>query len=110
MRARLEPQRQKLGRFIANVEAPYAADRILNALEQVDPPGLRRGGLRGLFSKLRRRVRQDSDWKPSSRKQQKFPGITKTEAEWAVGQWLGAGILSKQPAIETLDERLLVFH
>jgi surface carbohydrate biosynthesis protein len=110
VRARLEPQRQKLGRFIANVEAPYAADRILNALEQVDPPGLRRGGLRGLFSKLRRRVRQDSDWKPSSRKQQKFPGITKAEAEWAVGQWLGAGILSKQPAIETLDERLLVFH
>ena len=111
LRARLAPQRQKLGRFIANLEAPYAADRILNELEHLDPPGLRRGALRSLLSKLRRRVRHDeSDWKPSSRKQQKFPGITKTEAEWAVDQWIGAGILSRVPAIETLDERLLVFH
>ena len=46
-RARFASQREKLAYFIANVEAPYAADRILDEFEKLDLPEARRNSSQG---------------------------------------------------------------
>ena len=116
LRARFAAQREKLAYFVANVQAPYAADRILDELETLDLPQLagKLGGGRkkGLLSELRRRFRrwQRNDQQRIERRRQKFPGVTAEEARLAVGSWVEAGIFEESPRIDKVGERLLMFH
>jgi hypothetical protein len=116
LRERLAPQREKLRHFVANVDPPYAADRILDELEQLDMPGSSAGRNRrpksSLFSQLRRQIRRWRNRDPGrvARRWQKFPGLTEHEAELVVGDWLRAGVLQKPPNIDRLGERLLMFQ
>ncbi len=121
IQARFAAQRQKLGYFIANVEAPYAADRILDELEKIEIPeaaaarteeDAKTGALVGLLKflkKLRGDKRPDKGTRPE-RRRQKFPALDKEEADYAVGQWVKAGILRRAATIDRLGEKLLVFH
>jgi hypothetical protein len=117
LRARFAPQREKLAYFIANVEAPYAADRIIDVLDKLDLPeanGTKAADKKsGLIPSLRRAFRKwrgDTDTDRVARRRQKFPALSKEEADWAVGQWIEGGVLQKTPVIDRLGEKLLVFH
>jgi surface carbohydrate biosynthesis protein len=116
LRARFASQREKLDYLIANVEPPYAADRILNELEKLDLPEARSkqadGRRMGFMTELRRRFRKwrRSDQERVARRRQKFPGMAASEAEFAVGSWVEAGVLGKVPRIDRLGERLLMFQ
>jgi hypothetical protein len=116
LRARFASQREKLDYLIANVEPPYAADRILDELEKLDLPEARSkqadGRRMGFMTELRRRFRKwrRSDQERVARRRQKFPGMAASEVEFAVGSWVEAGVLGKVPRIDRLGERLLMFQ
>lgn len=115
LRARFAPQRERLGHFIANVEAPYAADRILDVLDQLELPETRvakAAPTQGFISSLRKSLRK---WREPvkarvDRRRQKFPHLGKEEADWVVEQWVQGGVLKEAPRIDVLAERILVFH
>ncbi len=116
LRARFAAQREKLAYFVANVQAPYAADRILDELETLDLPQLagKPGGGRkkGLLSEFRWRFRRwrRNDQERIERRRQKFPSVTAEEARLAVGSWVEAGIFEELPRVDKVGERLLMFH
>jgi hypothetical protein len=110
------PQRERLRSSIANVEAPYAADRILDSVEQLDvrpvrPADLGVGG--GFLSKLlagRGGAPQPSNAKKDERTIQKFPGVAEEEIRAPLAQWADAAILSQVPQITRFHDRLWVLH
>lgn len=116
LRERFATQREKLAYFIANVEAPYAADRIVDVLDTLDLPEAKGPNAaaqkKGLIPTLRRAIRRwrNADEDRVARRRQKFPGLTKDEADWAVAQWAEGGILTRPVTIEPLGGRLLVFN
>ena len=116
MRKGFAPQRERLRSSIANVEAPYAADRILDSVERLDvrpvrPADLGVGG--GFLSKLlagRRGAPQPSNAKKDERTIQKFPGVTEEEIRAPLSQWADAAILTQVPQITRFHDRLWVLH
>ena len=111
------PQRERLRSSIANVEAPYAADRILDSVERLDvravrPADLGVGG--GFLSRLlgagRRGAPQPSNAKKDERTIQKFPGVAEEEIRAPLAQWADAAILSQAPQITRFHDRLWVLH
>ena len=117
IRSRFASQRQRLAQLIANVERPYAADRILDELEQLEFPEREAKKVEeprlGLLASLRRsfrKWRKPGDEERQARRRQKFPTLSKDEAEWAVGQWVEGGVLDRRVTIDSLSERILVFH
>jgi surface carbohydrate biosynthesis protein len=116
LHARFACHRERLSFFVANVNPPYAADRILDELERLALPetSVSRAGPRKspLLSQLRRRLHpwRSPDHQRTARQLQKLPGLSEGEVNSAVGHWLGAGILHNAPRIDRLGERLLMFH
>jgi surface carbohydrate biosynthesis protein len=110
------PQRERLRSSIANVEAPYAADRILDSVERLDvrqvrPAEVGIGG--GFLSRLlgsRRRAPQPSNAKKDERTIQKFPGVAEEEIRAPLAQWADAAILTQVPQITRFHDRLWVLH
>jgi surface carbohydrate biosynthesis protein len=117
LRDRFAPQREKLAYLIANVETPYAADRILDELERLELPDPEAKKAEepklGFLANLRRsfrKWRKPDDEERKARRRQKFPALSKDEADWAVGQWVEGGLLARHVTIDRLTERILVFH
>ena len=117
LRSRFASQRERLAQLIANVEMPYAADRILDELEQLELPEREARKAEepklGLLASLRRsfrKWRKPDDEERQARRRQKFPTLSKDEADWAVGQWVEGGVLGRHITIDRLSERILVFH
>jgi hypothetical protein len=116
LRARFATQREKLAYFIANVEVPYAADRIVDVLDKLDLPDANEKKAadrrQGLVASVRRAIRRwrNVDEDRVARRRQKFPSLSKEEAEWAVEVWAAEGILTRPVTIDRLGGKLLVFH
>jgi hypothetical protein len=113
----LTPQRERLRSTVVNVEPPYAADRILDKVEQLDvrpvhPAEVGVGG--GFLSRLlragRRGAPQPSNAKKDERSIQKFPGVAEEEIRAPLAQWVDASILAQVPEITRFNDRLWVLH
>lgn len=111
------PQRERLRSSIANVEPPYAADRILDELERLDVRPVRPGQV-GVGSSLLLKVMRAGrgllpkrpDAKRDERSIQKFPGVTEEEISGPLAQWADACILSTMPQIARFHDRLWMLH
>jgi hypothetical protein len=117
LRDRFAQQREKLAYLIANVDTPYAADRILDELERFELPDPEAKKAEepklGFLASLRRsfrKWRKPDDEERKARRRQKFPALSKDEADWAVGQWVEGGLLGRHITIDRLSERILLFH
>jgi surface carbohydrate biosynthesis protein len=116
IKARLTPQRQKLAQFVANVDLPYAADRILDELDKLDlsqgKPRRASKGRGGLVSEVRRTLRRwwrGSNPDRAERRRQKFPSLSTEEADIALRDWAEVGVIRSVPRVEPVQERLLLF-
>ena len=110
-------QRERLRHSIANVEQPYAADRILDELERLDlrPVRLAQLGMgSGFLSKVvragRRYLPRRPDAKRDARSIQKFPGVAEEEIRGPLAQWADARILTQMPQITRFNDRLWALH
>jgi surface carbohydrate biosynthesis protein len=109
-RSRLGDQRRALGSLIANIEAPLAADRILDALDELDVPEASEGSgvpqREDLFAAFRSRVYSGlGGWGRYRKRLQKFPGLERNEIVGPIATWLEAGVLKQMPAISALGDR-----
>jgi surface carbohydrate biosynthesis protein len=119
IQARFVTQRQKLGHFIANAEGPYAADRILDELDKMDLGAAstamraeKTTAIGNIFKTLRRwrgKKHSEKETRPE-RRRQKFPTLDKEEANYAVNEWVKAGVLTRPAVVDRLGEKLLVFR
>ena len=110
------PQRERLRNSIANVEPPYAADRILDSVERLDLRPVRpaevgvEGGFLSRLLGSRRRAPPPSNAKKDERTIQKFPGVAEEEIRAPLTQWADAAILTQVPQITRFHDRLWVLH
>jgi surface carbohydrate biosynthesis protein len=111
------PQRERLRNSIANVEPPYAADRILDELERLDVRPVRPAQIgvgSGFLARVLRAGRgvlpKRAAAKRDERSIQKFPGVADEEISGPLAQWVDAGILTQMPQITRFDDRLWVLH
>jgi surface carbohydrate biosynthesis protein len=115
---RLAAQRTQIRAYIDNVEPPLSADRIMDALEELDLPvhsldaALRSWGTafsaREWLVEARtavRRIRYGS-----SRADQKFPGIVPADITTPVQSWIGAGALAHAPQVRKLGVRMWLVY
>jgi hypothetical protein len=117
VRKGLAAQRERLRKSIVNVEPPYAADRILDKVEQLDLRPVRPADLGvgcGFVSRILRAGRkwlpQGPATKTDERSLQKFPGVTEEEIRAPLAQWAEASILTQVPQITRFNDRLWVLH
>jgi len=119
IRGRHSAKREKLGTLVANVEQPFAADRILDQLEELDLPlvslheaGVRRKPLvRGLARTARNWLSGGSrPMRVTPRQQQKFPGITRDDLFEPLTFWMETNTLRQAPQLVKLNDRLWAFH
>jgi len=117
VRKGLAPQRERIRNSIVNVEPPYAAERILDQVEQLDvrpvrpaDVGVGGGFLSRLFRAARRGSLQPSNAKKDERTIQKFPGVAEEEISGPLAQWADASILTQAPQITRFHDRLWVLH
>lgn len=112
-------EREKLGALVANVQQPFAADRILERLEHVDLPlvsldeaGIsRRPFVRGLVRAARNLFGGESQPKQvTPRQQQKFPGITRDDLLNPLTFWVETNMLRHVPQLFRLNGRLWALH
>ena len=111
VRRGLAPQRERLSKSIVNVEPPYAPDRILDKVEQLDLRPVRPAELGigdGFLSRLLRADRRTP--KKDERSIQKFPGVAEEEIVAPLAQWAEASILTQVPQITRFHDRLWVLH
>jgi surface carbohydrate biosynthesis protein len=109
--AAFEPQRDELRSVIVNVEPPYAADRILNVLEQLDVPRAtpEQLGLQGrLWTRLGVRLRASKTL--SEQAKQKFSDVLDQEIQAPLQQWVDAKVLSCVPKVTRMTDRLWALH
>ena len=111
------PQRERLRHSIANVEPPYAADRILDELERLEVApvrptqiGLGGGFLARVLRAGRKILPRRAEAKRDERSIQKFPGVTEEEISGPLAQWVDAGILTEMPHMTRFGDRLWVLH
>jgi surface carbohydrate biosynthesis protein len=111
------PQRERLRNSIANVEPPYAADRILDEFERLDVQpvrpaqiGLGSGFLARVMRAGRSMMPKRPDAKRDERSMQKFPGVAEEEISGPLAQWVDAGILNQMPDVTRFTDRLWVLH
>jgi hypothetical protein len=117
VRKGLAPQRERIRYSIANVEPPYAADRILDKVEQLDVRpvrpaelGVERGVLSKILSAGRSWLPQRPAAKTDERSIQKFPGVAEEEIRAPLAQWADASVIAQIPQITRFSERLWVLH
>ncbi len=101
VRRRFAKQRDRLGFYIANMQRPFAADRILDELEQLDLPTVtvRQIGLegRGILNRLTHAVfasQRDLQVRPNARQLQKFSALSARDVQSPVSHWIEFGLSS----------------
>jgi surface carbohydrate biosynthesis protein len=112
-------RRERLGSLVANVAQPFAADRILDQLEQLDLPqvSLDEAGLctTPFFGEL---VHTTRNWlkrethslQVTPRQKQKFPGITRGDLCDPLNYWTDTNALRQLPQLARLGDRLWAIH
>jgi hypothetical protein len=117
VRDSLAPQRERLGHSIVNVHEPYAADRILDELEQLEirPVQSAQLGIGSSFFARAGRAGKKllsplTDAKRNERSIQKFPGLEQEEISDPLAQWADAGVLAQVPHLTRLNPRLWALH
>lgn len=117
VRKSFKAQRDKLRTYIANMEPPYAADRILDELEQLDTPevtpqqaGVAGGFFRTMLRKLRGRLPREMSAARSERRRQKLGDIEEREIRAPLTQWAEAGVLSDLPQLTRFNRQLWALH
>jgi surface carbohydrate biosynthesis protein len=110
-------QRQRLGDYVANMAPPYAADRILDAIGQLDTPevtpeqaGVTGGLLQTLMRKIRGRLPQKTSSSRAERRWQKLGDIEPHEIKVPLTTWVGAGVLAELPQMTRFNSRLVALH
>ena len=106
--------RSALRLFIDNVEPPLSADRILDALDEIDVPetgtpistlwpvcgavmNVRRwSARREVAKKLRKGYRR-----------QKFPGLLADDVRTPIARWVASGVVERMPSVARVDRSLL---
>lgn len=119
------PQRDNLRSYIANMEEPNSADRIVDALDQLDVPlvSLAQVGLAsGLWGKAMRalqprrqrhrleRQKERLNLERSGRGMQKLGDIHQDEIRVPLEQWVKAGVIPRVPQLARLTEQLWAIH
>jgi surface carbohydrate biosynthesis protein len=117
IRNRFARQRSELGPVIANTDLPFAADRILDELEDLDLPAVTPWQVGAsnwaAISKIRVKMRKRSEpaaRRVSARNLQKLPGIAPSELRTPIRLWMNEGLLTKTPRITLLSDRMCVWH
>jgi hypothetical protein len=110
-------QRATLRSYLANIDPPLAADRILDELDRLDAPTAsmaqiktHRRALSRWVAPLRGLRALLSDRSDTDRKKQKFPAVRDEELRAPLEFWTEAGILSRMPQITRLGHRLWGLH
>lgn len=110
-------QREQLRKSIANMDPPYAADRILDELERLDVrsvPEAQIGVGRDFLSRAvragRRWLPRSADAKRNDRRIQKFPGIEEEEIRKPLAQWAEAGVLTQIPQVTRFSDLVWALH
>ncbi len=111
-------QRATLRSYLANIDPPLAADRIMDELDRLDAPTASMAELRAPRSALSRlatplrslQARLANGSSAGSKKQQKFPAVAEDEIRAPLAVWTDAGILSRVPKITRLGDRLWGLH
>ena len=110
-------QRATLRFYLANVDPPLAADRILDELDRLDAPAVqlheitsRQRGSRRWLSPLRELLRGAPRSAGTRRRRQKFPGVGEDEIKAPLELWVETGILSRLPQITRFSDKLWVMH
>ncbi len=113
----LAPQRAALRSYLANVDPPLAADRILGELDRLDAPtanlaelGTQQSAMSRWAAPLRSLRARLSNPSNMSRKKQKFPALGDDDIRAPLETWTEAGILSRVPEITRLGDRLWSLH
>lgn len=114
VRAYLAPQRALIQSYIENVERPLAADRILDALDELDLPEHSLAAAsapwgvqwkaRELMAEARealRRVRYGR-----RRDAQKFPSLALRDMTEPIGRWVATGALGQMPSFTRVARRV----
>jgi surface carbohydrate biosynthesis protein len=118
LRNALALQREQLRCYVANIDPPLAADRILDELDSLDTPTARADqiivwpsaprrfltGMRGLLHRF------GPGAIDVQRKRQKFPGASESEIRAPLACWVEAGALLQVPQIARYNDRLWVLH
>lgn len=117
LRKAFASQRAALRSYLANIDPPLAADRILDELDQLDVPTARLDQIRPRhsassrwISNLRNLFPRTSKSVNAMRKHQKFPGVSEAEIRTPFELWSEAGILSQMPQIARFSDRLWALH
>jgi surface carbohydrate biosynthesis protein len=108
-------QRATLRSYLANIEPPLAADRILDELDRLDAPTASMAQIDTHQQTLRRWVAPLSRIRArlfdrSDRKIQKFPSVRDDQLRAPLKFWTEAGVLSGMPEITRLGDRLWRLH
>jgi len=113
----LASQRATLRSYLANIDPPLAADRILDELDRLDVPtasmaeiGTRQSAMSQWAAPLRSLRARLSNRPSAGRKRQKFPAIDDDQIRAPLQLWTEAGILSQVPQITRLGDRLWGLH
>jgi len=107
-------QRATLRSYLANIDPPLAADRILDELDRLDAPTASMAQIRPQQRALSRFVAPLRNLRArlsdTDRKKQKFPAVRDDELRAPLEFWTEAGILSRMPEITRLGDRLWGLH
>jgi hypothetical protein len=109
-------QRTRLRDYIANMERPYAADRILDALEAFDTPEVTEAeaGVAGGFgARLRNafaRLHRGGGASQSRRGRQKLGNIEAEDIAVPLAGWVETGVLRGMPKLTRFSGRLWAMH
>ena len=106
--------RAALRSCIDNVEPPLAADRILDAVDQLEVPESRtswyaRWPVCGAIMNFRRRSSRREAAKKARKgyRHQKFPGLGAADVRKPVAHWVDAGVIERMPEVTLVDRALL---
>jgi surface carbohydrate biosynthesis protein len=114
-RKRFAGQRDKLRNYIVNTEPPYAADRIVDALDRLDVPFMTPSELdlgNGLWQRVvgAIRARKQERYARSGRAVQKLGDIQQDELRVPLTQWAKAGVLSRVPRLTRVSDELWALY
>jgi len=110
-------QRTRLEDYIANMERPYAADRILDAIESFDLPevtdaaaGVATSGLAATMRNAIARLSKRGSASQSRRGRQKLGDIEEQDIAGPLEIWLKAGVLAGTPKLTKFSGQLWAIH
>lgn len=117
LRATFAPQRERLHDYIANMEPPFASDRVLDAIAAFDLPevteeqaGVAGSGLARLARTIMARAAGTLRASQSLRGRQKLGEIDGDDIASPLRTWVAAGALGELPKLTRFSSQLWAIH